>query len=121
MVNNIYQNSIYDCLVLYKGKYLRRLKYFNEVQKTCFEKAIIFKGDKVKQIVKNYDYNTYRQYGDSQARTYFLVQVLKTKKHDIWVSENGSKMTKLIRNIDQPWVILNLSNAPSDLLAIYVP
>ena len=65
MVNNIYQNSIYDCLVLYKGKYLRRLKYFNEVQKTCFEKAIIFKGDKVKQIVKNYDYNTYRQYGDS--------------------------------------------------------
>ena len=64
-VNNIFKNSIYDCLILYKGKYLRRLKYYNDTQKTCFEKAIIFKGDKVKQVVKNFDYMAYKHYGDS--------------------------------------------------------
>jgi len=121
VLNNIFKNSIYDCLVLYKGKYLRRLKYFNEVQKTCFEKAVIFKGDRVRQIFKNYDMILYREQGDSQARTYFFVQNSKTRKNEIWVSENGSKLTKLIRNIEQPWVILNLQNAPSDLLAIYEP
>lgn len=63
----------------------------------------------------------YRECGDSQARTYFLVQNSATKKHDIWVSENGSRITKLIKNIDQQWIILNLQNAPSDLLAIYEP
>ena len=94
--------------MLYKGKYLRRLKYFNEVQKTCFEKAIIFKGDRVKQIVKNFDMMLYKKCGDSQARTYFMVQSSATKKHDIWVSENGSRMTKLVRNIDQQWVVLQL-------------
>ena len=63
----------------------------------------------------------YREHGDSQARTYFFVQNSKTRKNEIWVSENGSRMTKLIRNIEQPWIILNLQNAPSDLLAIYEP
>lgn len=30
-------------------------------------------------------------------------------------------MTKLVRNIDQQWVVLQLQNAPSDLLVIYEP
>lgn len=105
--------------MLYKGKHLKRLKYFNEAQKTCFEKALIFKGYKVKQIVKNYDMKLYKEHGDSQSRTYFLVMNHKTRKQEIWVSENGSRMAKLIRNIEQQWIILKLQNSPIDLLAIY--
>lgn len=72
-LNHIFKNSIYDCLVQYKNTNLKRLKYFNECQKTCFEKAVIFKGMKVRQIVKNYDIKVYRIYGDIIERTYFMV------------------------------------------------
>jgi hypothetical protein len=43
----IYQNSIYDLFIQYKGSYLRRLKYFNEVNKPYFEKNKLFQHEKV--------------------------------------------------------------------------
>jgi hypothetical protein len=46
-LNHIFPNAIYDCFVQYQGSYLRRLKYFNENNKTCFEKKLIFKDQTV--------------------------------------------------------------------------
>ena len=60
ILNHVFKNSIYDFLVQYNNTALRRLKYFNDCHKTCFEKAIIFKGHKVRQIVQNSDMITYR-------------------------------------------------------------
>lgn len=62
ILNHVFKNSIYDFLVQYNDSNLRRLKYFNDCHKTCFEKAQIFKGvgQKVKQIVKNSDMLAYR-------------------------------------------------------------
>lgn len=42
-LNYIFPNSIYDCIVQYKGTFLRRLKYYNETNKTYFEKNRIFR------------------------------------------------------------------------------
>ena len=66
---------------------------------------------KVKQIVKNYDIRVYRLYGDIVERTYFLVQLPNMKTHEIWISENGSKMTRFIRKIEKKVIILNIQNA----------
>jgi hypothetical protein len=64
-LNYIFPNSIYDCFVEYEGSYLRRLKHFNEINKTCLEKRTIFKDDDVKNIVKNFDMKIFKKYGDS--------------------------------------------------------
>ena len=53
LLNHIFSNSIYDCIVKYKGLFIRRLKYYNEINKTYFEKGKIFENKKVVQILKN--------------------------------------------------------------------
>jgi len=29
LLNYIFSNSIYDCIIIYKGKFIHRLKYYN--------------------------------------------------------------------------------------------
>lgn len=47
MLNYIISNSIYDCVIKYKGKFIKRLKYYNDLDKQYFEKGEIFKNQKV--------------------------------------------------------------------------
>lgn len=55
------------------------------------------------------------------ARCFFMIKSKQEDNYQIWVSENGSRITKLVSGINEKWVILNLMNAPSELLAIYEP
>jgi hypothetical protein len=43
MLNYIFASMVYDCFVYYRGSQIRRLKYYNEINKTCFEKRLLFK------------------------------------------------------------------------------
>ena len=74
LLNHIFSNSIYDCIVRYKGLFIRRLKYYNELNKTYFEKGRMFQNQKVIQIFKNSDTDNYRMYGDGTDRTFFLIE-----------------------------------------------
>jgi hypothetical protein len=119
MLNHIFSNSIYDCIIKYKGLFIRRLKYYNELNKTYFEKGMMFEGLKVIQILKNSDSENYRRYGDKTERTFFLIEDKAMGEQQIWISENGSRITKLIERIKDKWSILEIPNAPSDILPIY--
>lgn len=119
MLNHIFPSMVYDCFVQYKGSQLRRLKYYNEINKTCFEKRLLFNDNIVHQIVKNNDMKSYRTSGFSVNRTFFLVQDLELNEFQIWVCENGMKITKLVKGIEEKLLILNIQTAPSDILAIY--
>jgi hypothetical protein len=37
----------------------------------------------------------------------------------VWVCENGGKITKFIQNLSEKCSLLNISNAPSEMLAIF--
>jgi hypothetical protein len=50
LLNYIFSNSIYDCIIMYRGKYIKRLKYYNELDKTYFEKGKIFENQNVLQL-----------------------------------------------------------------------
>lgn len=119
MLNYIYPNSIYDCIIKYKGQFIRRLKYYTELNKTYFEKANMFEGFKVIQMITHNDSKNYRLYGDSTTRTFFLVEDDISKEQSIWVSENGSRITLLVNRIKEKWRILRVLNAPSEMLPIY--
>lgn len=54
-------------------------------------------------------------------RTFFLVDDLSTLLSSIWVSENGGKITKFISDIPDKWELLNITNAPNNVLAIFQP
>ena len=119
-LNHIFPYNTYDCLVEFKGSYIRRLKYYSETGRTYFEKKVIFKEEKVIQIIKNEDTRNYRKYGDRQTRTLFFIQTTgDDKEYQVWVSQNGSPITKFISKIKEEWRFLEIANAPSDLLTIY--
>lgn len=119
MLNYIFPNSIYDCIIKYKGQFIRRLKYYTELNRTYFEKAHMFEGFKVIQMITHNDSKNYRLHGDSTTRTFFLVEDDQTKEQQIWISENGSRIIKLINRIKDKWRILTITNAPSEMLPIY--
>jgi hypothetical protein len=80
MLNYMFPNSIYDCIIKYKGQFIGRLKYYTELNKTYFEKAHMFEGFKVIQMITHNDLKNYRLYGDSTTRTFFLVEDDVTKE-----------------------------------------
>lgn len=47
LLNFIFTNNIYDCIIKYRGKFIRRLKYYNKLDKTYFEKGKIFENQNV--------------------------------------------------------------------------
>ncbi len=77
MLNYVYPNNIYDCIIKYRGKFIRRLKYYNNIDRQFFERVSIFEKQKVLQIQRNVDIKNYRQYGDQTIRTLFLVEDLQ--------------------------------------------
>ncbi len=86
LLNYIFSNSIYDCIIMYRGKYIKRLKYYNELDKTYFEKGKIFENQNVLQLQRNVDARNYRQYGDSTIRTLFMIEDKIMQNQQIWVS-----------------------------------
>jgi hypothetical protein len=38
LLNYVFSSSIYDCIVMYRGNFMKRLKYYNDIDKTYFEK-----------------------------------------------------------------------------------
>jgi len=106
--------------VEFKGSYIRRLKYFSESGKMFFEKKIIFLDERVCQIFKNEDTRNYRKYGDRNNRTFFLIQTTgEDKEYQVFVSHNGSPITKFISKIKDEWKFLEIANAPAGMLALY--
>lgn len=81
---------------MYKGKFIRRLKYYNQLDRTFFEKTKLFEKQDVLQIQRNVDTRNYRQYGDSTIRTLFMIEDRASGNCQIWVSENGNRITKLV-------------------------
>lgn len=73
------------------------------------------------QIQRNVDARNYRQFGDSTIRTLFMVEDNKFNNQQIWVSENGSRITKLVDQIpkSEEWILVDIPNARSDMLLIY--
>ena len=121
LLNYIFSNTIYDCIIKYRGKFIRRLKYYNALDKTYFEKGRIFEGQTVLQIQRNVDARNYRQFGDSTIRTLFMIEDKRMNNQQIWVSENGSRITKLVDQIpkNEGWILVDIPNARSDMLLIY--
>mmetsp|Transcript_9022 Transcript_9022/g.8428 ORF Transcript_9022/g.8428 Transcript_9022/m.8428 type:complete len:143 (-) Transcript_9022:893-1321(-) len=39
LLNYIFRGTIYDCIIMYRGKFIRRLKYYNETNKTYLDKG----------------------------------------------------------------------------------
>jgi hypothetical protein len=81
----------------------------------------VFDNKSVLQIVKTQDTRNYRQLGDSTIRTLFFVQDNEKDIQQIWVSENGSRITKLIDRIDISHGnrLITIPNARSDMLIVY--
>ena len=50
LLNFIFSNSIYDCIIIYRGKFIHRLKYYNQLDKTYFEKGKVFVNQNVLQV-----------------------------------------------------------------------
>jgi hypothetical protein len=112
--------NTYDVLVEFKGSYIRRLKYYSECQKIFFEKKVIFKDERVVQIMKNEDTRNYRKYGDRNTRTIFLIQTIgDQREYQVWVSDNGSPITKFISKITEEWRFLEIANSPLGLFVLY--
>lgn len=121
-LNHIFPYNTYDVFVEFKGSYIRRLKYYSETGKTYFEKKVIFREERVVQILKNEDTRNFRKFGDRQTRTIFLVQTSREgedREYQIWVSQNGSRITKMVSKIKEEWRFLEIANSPSDLLTVY--
>jgi hypothetical protein len=61
----------------------------------------------------------FRTLGSSVSRVYFLIKNYRLDEYQLWVSENGLKITKLVSGIKQRILLLDIVNAPYDILATY--
>lgn len=42
LLNYTFSSNIYDCIIMYRGQFIRRLKYYDDFDKTYFEKGKVF-------------------------------------------------------------------------------